>query len=133
MRRTQFRERIAVPAARSTTGLVIAGAALGFIAGMCGIGGGVFLSPLLLVIGACEPRESAGVSAGYIFVNSLAGLCGASFPPAWRIPWALAATVIVGGAIGSVLGARRASPVSLRRGLGLVLAVAAYKCLTKVL
>jgi uncharacterized membrane protein YfcA len=132
LRRTRAPEKVGAPL-RSKTGLVLMGAALGFIAGMCGIGGGVFLSPLLLVIGACDTRETAGVSAGYIFVNSLAGLGGATIPHAWEMPWGIAAVVVVGGTVGAYLGARIASPVSLRRGLGLVLVVAAYKCFTKAL
>lgn len=132
LRRTHAPEKTAAPL-RTKTGLMVAGAALGLVAGMCGIGGGVFLSPLLLVIGACDTRETAGVSAGYIFVNSLAGLAGATIPAAWVMPWDLAAVVVVGGVTGAYFGARIASPLSLRRGLGLVLVVAAYKCFTKAL
>ena len=52
------------------------GAGLGLVSGLTGIGGGIFLSPLLLMMGWAEPRQSAGVSVAFVLVNSVAGLCG---------------------------------------------------------
>src|SRR6266436_2822500 len=57
------------------------GAGLGFVSGLTGIGGGIFLSPLLLVMGWAEPRQSASVSAAFILVNSIAGLFGETLEP----------------------------------------------------
>jgi uncharacterized membrane protein YfcA len=53
---------------------LLLGAGRGFVSGLTGVGGGIFLSPLLLVMGWAEPRQSASVSAAFILVNSIAGL-----------------------------------------------------------
>src|ERR1039458_8303875 len=50
------------------------GAAIGLLSGLTGVGGGVFLSPLLLLLGWAEMRKTAGGSAAFILVNSAAGL-----------------------------------------------------------
>lgn len=104
------------------------GAALGFVAGACGIGGGVFLGPALILAGAATPFEAAGVSAAYIFVNSAAGLSAARWPDHWSPSPALVAAVVLAGALGAQIGARKASPLALRRALGAALTVAATKC-----
>ena len=104
------------------------GAALGFVAGACGIGGGVFLGPALILAGAATPFEAAGVSAAYIFVNSAAGLSAAHWPEHWSPSPVLIAVVVVAGALGAQIGARKASPLALRRALGAALTVAAAKC-----
>jgi len=107
------------------------GAVLGLISGMTGVGGGIFLSPLLLFLGWAEARETAGVAAPFIVVNSVAGLLGhtASLQhlPA-ELPW-MAITAMVGGVLGSYLGAQRVAPAVFRRMLGVVLVVAAMKFL----
>jgi uncharacterized membrane protein YfcA len=108
---------------------LLLGAGLGFISGLTGIGGGIFLSPLLLVMGWAEPRQSASVSAAFILVNSVAGFCGETMsvhalPPAAPL-WAGA--VVVGGFIGAELGARQFAEVTLRRLLALILALAGLK------
>jgi hypothetical protein len=105
------------------------GAALGFLSGLTGVGGGIFLSPLLLLSGWAEPRRTAGVSAAFILVNSLAGLAGrvtslAELPstfPAW------AAAALLGGVIGATYGSKRLANPTLRRLLALVLVVAGLK------
>ena len=108
---------------------LLLGACLGFISGLTGIGGGIFLGPLLLVMGWAEPRQSASVSAAFILVNSVAGLCGETISvhalPSAAPLWAGA--VVVGGLIGSELGARRLAEVALRRLLAVVLAIAGLK------
>ena len=55
---------------------MLCGAGIGLLAGLTGTGGGIFLSPLLLFMGWAETRETGGVSAAFILVNSLAGLAG---------------------------------------------------------
>ena len=55
---------------------LLLGAVLGFASGLTGIGGGVFLSPILLIFGWCSMRQSAAVAAGFILLNSVAGLAG---------------------------------------------------------
>ncbi len=109
------------------------GAGLGLLSGLSGTGGGIFLSPILLLRGWASARQTAAVSAAFILVNSIAGLAGllASGQPLpvelarWWIPWSLAA--IAGGLIGSNLGARRIQAPVLRRLLAIVLLIAGAK------
>jgi uncharacterized membrane protein YfcA len=105
------------------------GAAIGLLSGLTGTGGGIFLSPLLLMMGWAETKQSAGVSAAFILVNSVAGIIGlltkpVTFPP--RLPYWIVAAV-VGGLIGSELGRRRLTNPTLRRLLAVVLVIAALK------
>jgi hypothetical protein len=105
------------------------GMAIGLLSGLTGIGGGVFLSPVLLLARWAGPRQCAGVTVAFILLNSIAGISGqlarvAALPagiPYW------AASAVVGGMIGSGLGARRLGDVTLRRLLAMVLLVAAGK------
>ncbi len=105
------------------------GAGIGLLSGLTGVGGGIFLSPVLLLAGWADPRTTAGVSAVFILVNSLAGLVGnlAVIPrlPASIAPWAVAA--VAGGVLGSQIGSRWLGAQRLRRVLALVLVVASYK------
>ena len=105
------------------------GAAIGLLAGLTGTGGGIFLSPLLLFMGWAETRETGGVSAAFILLNSLAGLAGnpaslQHLPPQMAL-WAGAA--ILGGLVGAELGTRRIGTPTFRRLLGVVLIVAGAK------
>lgn len=108
---------------------ILCGAVIGFLAGLTGTGGGIFLSPLLLFMGWAQIRETGGVSAAFILVNSMAGLAGnpASLGnlPAQLPLWACAA--VAGGLIGAELGSRRIGTPTFRRLLGLVLLVAGAK------
>ena len=108
---------------------VCCGAGIGLLAGLTGTGGGIFLSPLLLLMGWAETRETGGVSAAFILVNSLAGLAGnpaslQHLPPQMGL-WAAAA--VLGGLLGSELGSRRLGTPAFRRLLGAVLLVAGAK------
>lgn len=110
---------------------VCVGAGIGLISGIIGIGGGVFLSPLMILCGWADPKRTAAASAAFIVVNSIAGL--ASRVATGRL-WIdslfpLAAAACVGGVIGSQLGANRISGVSLRRLIAMALVVAAGKFL----
>lgn len=105
------------------------GAVLGFISGLTGVGGGIFLSPLLLFMGWADFKQTAGTSSAFILLNSVAGLLGhvssvESLPPAAFV-WAIAA--VVGGLIGSEMGVRRLAEVTLRRLLAAVLLIAGLK------
>jgi uncharacterized membrane protein YfcA len=109
------------------------GAPIGLLSGLVGVGGGIFLSPLLLLMGWADPRKTAGVSVVFILVNSASGLLG-SVTAGNRISvlheivwWAPAA--LVGGLIGSELGSRRLAPMTMRRLLAVVLVVAGVKML----
>lgn len=107
------------------------GAGIGLLAGLTGTGGGIFLSPLLLLRGWAGARDTAGLSAAFILLNSLAGLMGnlastRALPP--QLPGYVLA-VLAGGLLGSQLGLRHLSPLALRRTVALVLLVAAAKLL----
>lgn len=105
------------------------GAGLGFVSGLTGVGGGIFLSPLLLFLRWANMRTTAAISAAFILVNSVAGLAGllsAGVALPRGLPWMMLAAV--GGAIvGSELAVRRLAPVRLRQLLGVVLVIAAIK------
>ena len=105
------------------------GAATGLLSGIVGVGGGIFLSPLMILLGWADPKTTAGVSAAFIWVNSASGLVGHfQRNPLSTLPlWDLAAAAVAGGLVGSRLGAKNLTPLSLRRLLGVVLLLAAYK------
>jgi hypothetical protein len=108
-----------------------AGAVLGLLAGLTGTGGGIFLSPLIILMAWEEPRHTSGVAAAFIFVNSAAGLAGnlasVGYLPR-ELPIFLAA--VAGGALlGTWLGVERLPRPWLLRALGLVLAIASAKLL----
>ncbi len=111
----------------------VCGGGIGLLAGLTGTGGGIFLSPLLVLMRWATVRQSAGVAAAFILANSLAGLVGLlgrgqPLPEELqsRLPVWIAA-VLLGGLVGSELGARRLGTPMLRRLLGVVLLVAAAK------
>ena len=110
---------------------LVLGAAIGLLSGLTGVGGGIFLSPLLLLLGWADPRKTAGVSAAFILVNSAAGLLGhlesVKLLPGEILWWAPAA--LVGGIVGAELGSRRLTPLAMRRMLAAVLVVAGLKLL----
>lgn len=105
------------------------GGLLGFVSGMTGVGGGIFLSPLVLFFHWTNMRGSAAIAAAFILLNSVAGLAGHStVSDTW--PSGISFLVIVavlGALVGSELGARRIAPVALRKVLGVVLAIAGAK------
>ena len=102
---------------------------LGLLAGLVGVGGGIFLSPLLLILGWADAKRTAAVSSAFILLNSASGLLAHSLreAPDWGLLLPLAVVVFIGGQLGSRLGAYRIQPVPLQRLLGLVLLIAAMK------
>jgi uncharacterized protein len=105
------------------------GAGLGFLAGLTGIGGGVFLSPLLLFFRWAPTKTTGGIAAAFIVLNSLAGLIGLGSRVA-ETPHGLAAVTlaaIAGALIGVYLGARRWSDTAFRWALACVLLLAGAK------
>src|SRR3990172_7518723 len=110
---------------------VFMGLAFGLLAGPPGVGGGIYLSPLLIFLGWKDAKGTAGISAAFIAVNSLTGLLGRSLrgdaiDPS-LLPLVIAA--LIGGFIGSWWGAKHATPATVRRLLGVVLAIASVKLL----
>lgn len=109
------------------------GGGLGLLAGLTGTGGGIFLTPLLLVNKWAKARQAAGVSALFIWTNSVAGLLG-NYSSVGQIPsFAIIFLVVVavGGALGSYLGCNRLSAPAIKRVLALVLLIASYKLIVK--
>ncbi|HEY6065835.1 MAG TPA: sulfite exporter TauE/SafE family protein, partial [Thermoanaerobaculia bacterium] len=115
----------------SAPALVGIGIVFGFVAGLTGVGGGIFLSPLLILARWEDPKRTAGASAVFILVNSAAGLAGhlasGGAVPAAAAP--LTAVALAGGLLGSWLGAKRLVPLTIRRLLAAVLVVAGAKLL----
>jgi uncharacterized membrane protein YfcA len=125
------RETVTDAGAPPAAGAIPIGAGLGFLSGLTGVGGGIFLSPLLLLLGWAGARRTAAVSVAFILVNSAAGLLG-HLASLERIPGDLALwapTVLAGGLVGSTLGSRRLPGTAIRRLLAVVLVVAGFKLL----
>lgn len=108
---------------------ILIGAGIGLFSGMIGIGGGIILSPVILLLHWANMKETAAVSALFILVNSLAGLAGlmtADLHLDAHLVWMILAA-FGGGMAGSYLGARRLGSTWLRYVLAAVLMVAAVK------
>jgi uncharacterized protein len=107
------------------------GALLGLLAGLTGTGGGIFLSPLMILLHWEEPRHTSGVVSAFIFLNSAAGLAG-NAAAVGHLPHELPiflASVGAGALIGTWLGVERLPRPWLLRTLGLVLTIAGAKLL----
>jgi uncharacterized membrane protein YfcA len=105
------------------------GAGIGWLSGLIGIGGGIILSPILLLLKWTTQKQTAAISALFIFVNSLAGLMGQvskgiTFTPD-MMGWV--AVAFVGGLGGAYFGALKFNQNILKYSLAIVLAVASYK------
>lgn len=110
----------------------LAGGAIGLLSGLLGIGGGIFLTPLLLLMRWATPKQAAAVSAPFILVNSLSALAGVQMTFAQSLPSGFAAygvAVVAGGLIGAHLGSHRLGNQSLLLILGGVLLMAGGKML----
>lgn len=109
---------------------VLSGGLIGLLSGMIGIGGGIILSPLMLLMRWANLKETAAVSALFIFVNSLSGLYGQLQKGGINLPenmqWAVLATII-GGLAGSYFGSQKFNVPTLKRLLALGLVIACLK------
>ena len=107
------------------------GGGIGLLSGIVGVGGGIFLSPLMILMRWADPKQTAALSAFFILVNSIAGIAGriarGGFELTATMPLVIAAAA--GGFVGSYIGAEKFSGLMLRRVLAAVLVIAAAKLL----
>ena len=110
---------------------LIVGAIIGLLSGIIGVGGGIFLSPIILLFGWSDPKTTAGIAAVFIWVNSAAGLIGSSISGQnvlefdVLIPFAVA--VLIGGYLGSKFGSEKFSQKTVRNTLVSVMLIAAIR------
>ena len=113
------------------------GGGIGFLSGMVGIGGGIFLSPLLHLLRWDHAKTIAATASFFILVNSVSGLLGQMSNPNFNIDWQLAAllmlSVFAGGQIGSRLGAVRFNPGVVRILTAILVAFVGVRILVKYL
>ncbi len=108
---------------------LLTGAIIGFVAGITGVGGSIFLAPLILLMNWASPKETAGISVVFVLVNSISGFLGymshaPEFPPQ-IIYWGIA--VIVGGYFGAEYGSNRLPNLLIRKILAGILLVGGAK------
>ena len=110
---------------------ICVGFVIGLLSGIIGVGGGIFLSPIILIFGWSDPKTTAGIAAVFIWVNSFSGLVGSTISGqlaldiSTLIPFA--AAVLIGGYLGSKYGSERLSQSSIRNMLVAVMLVAAIR------
>lgn len=108
---------------------IIIGAIIGLFSGMIGIGGGIILSPLILLLGWADLKQTAAISALFIFVNSISGLAGLVVNDVQfnSLMWTMLIVAFVGGILGSYFGANKFNNNKLKYALSLVLFIASVK------
>lgn len=112
--------------------IILLGLGIGLLAGLLGIGGGIILSPILILLGWCGVKQTSAVSALFIFVNSMAGLLGKSLVSlhlSYNILPILLFT-ITGGFLGSYYGSKKWKIQWLKNVLAFVLLIACFKLFT---
>lgn len=111
------------------------GGSIGLLSGMVGIGGGIFLAPLLHLTKWDSSKKIAATASFFILVNSISGLLGQITNPEFSINYELTAillvSVLVGGQIGSRIGAQLVSQLFLKRATAVLIAYVAYTILIK--
>ena len=111
------------------------GGFIGFISGMVGIGGGIFLAPLLHLTNWDRPKRIAATASLFILVNSIAGLMGQYSNPDFIINWPLTSvllvTVFIGGRIGNTISNQLFSPIQLKKATAILIAFVSIRVLCK--
>ena len=108
---------------------LIVGGAIGFFSGLIGIGGGIILTPIILLLHWGKMKEAAAVSALFIWVNSAAGLIGqlSSGVRLEKESFLLVAIALIGGTLGGYIGSKKINNTNLRYILAFVLVLASFK------
>ncbi len=130
----------AVPDRKATIADLLTGAGVGYLAGLVGIGGGIFLAPYLHITRWAGAKQIAATASLFILVNSVAGLGGQLLKlggsgalPDVAAYWPLALAVIVGGQIGSFAGTKVLSPTLVKRATGVLILYVAGQLVWKLL
>lgn len=124
------------PKSLSWFAVLLSGFVIGLLSGMVGLGGGIFLSPLLVLTGWGTPKEAAAASSAFIVVNSASGLLGRLLGGTFVLGVMGAALLpvgLIGALLGSRVGARYLSGTGLRRLLGIVLLLTVLSYLLQAL
>ena len=110
---------------------MIIGAVLGFFSGLIGVGGGIFLSPLMVLLGWARVREVSGIAVLFILVNSVAGLLGhvSSLQHVPEYAPLLAIMALAGGTLGALGGSRHLPVAAILKAMAMVLVIAGGKML----
>ena len=109
---------------------LLAGLGIGLLSGMIGVGGGIFLAPLIVVAGWGTAKQAAAVAAAFILLNSISGIAGRLAADQFSVGMLglfLLPAGLLGGLVGSHLGARYLTGIAVRRLLGVVLLIAVVK------
>ena len=113
------------------------GAIIGFISGMVGIGGGIFLAPILHITKWDTPKKIAATASVFILVNSIAGLLGQYANPDFFIDWNLTSllliSVFIGGQIGNRISNNYLTPIQLKKATAILIAFVSLRILIKYL
>ena len=111
------------------------GGVIGFISGMVGIGGGIFLAPILHLTHWDRPKKIAATASFFILVNSIAGFIGqytnVNFDINWSLTIVLLFTVFIGGQIGNRLSFKYFTPVQLKKATAILIAFVSIRILIK--
>lgn len=113
------------------------GGIIGFLSGMVGIGGGIFLAPILHLTNWDKPKKIAATSSFFILANSIAGLLGqyfnSNFNIDWNLTFVLLITVLMGGQIGSRISIQHFTPIQLKKITAILIAVVGIRIIVKYL
>jgi uncharacterized membrane protein YfcA len=112
-------------------GAITVGAAVGFVSGLTGVGGGVFLAPLFIALNWASPKQTVALSAPFILANSAVGLVSAMY--VGQVPsgdtWLFAVAALAGAMIGTTVGLHWLSQTATRYVLAIILGAAGVQLL----